>query len=218
MLPSHGREASSILVSRSELMTEEKQPISEQEARKEAWLKRLASFIVIANGKTWAGDGAEVSPRRPGYKRLQWPYPEDKMTDKDKKDYESWEDWRLEDEYTGYFKGPGATTVYFKNRPVWVMSYGGPGLTKGYEAGVERTYEFLRAALRQVTSELPFRGPRIYVDGNKRYEFEIEGGLENSSWKERTMEDDVQTFAQTGQSDIVVGKDSNRQPVYPWDL
>lgn len=58
-------------------MTLEKENQAEVEVKKE-WLKKLSKFIVIANGKTWAGDGAEVDPRRPGYKRLQWPYPSEK--------------------------------------------------------------------------------------------------------------------------------------------
>lgn len=61
-------------------MTLERVNLRELEVKNE-WLKNLAQFIVIANGKTWAGDGAEVDPRRPGYKRLQWPYPDEKMTE-----------------------------------------------------------------------------------------------------------------------------------------
>jgi len=62
-------------------MNKEIQLTPEQEVKKKAWLKSLADFIVIANGKTWAADGAEVEPRRPGYKRLQWPCTEDKMSE-----------------------------------------------------------------------------------------------------------------------------------------
>lgn len=191
---------------------------SEEAARKETWLKSLADFIVIANGKTWAGDGAEVEPRRLGYKRLQWPYPDGKMTEWNREDYKGWEDWRLEDEYTGYFRAPGMTTVYYKDIPAWTMSYGGHGQTEGYEDKANETFTFLRAALSQVTPDLPFRGPKEFTQGNKRYEFELlEGNIEDGSWREKIIEDNVLTFTQTGIVGIVVHKDANKQPLPPWN-
>jgi len=190
----------------------------EEATRKEAWLKSLADFIVIANGKTWAADGAEVEPRRPGYKRLQWPYPDEKMTEQDREDYKGWEDWRLEDEYTGYFRAPGMTTVYYKGDPAWTMSYGGHGQTEGHEGRARETLTFLRAALLQVTPGLPFRGPKEFTQGNRRYEFELlEGNIEDGLWRERIIEDRVVTFTQIGVVGIVIHKDANKQPVLPWN-
>lgn len=200
-------------------MNREMQLTPEQQAKKEAWLKNLADFIVIANGKTWAADGAEVEPRRPGYKRLQWPYPDDKMPEQDKEDYKGWGNWRLEDEYTGYFRAPGMTTVYYKDQPVWTMQYGGHGQTEGYEGRAKQTYEFLKVALRQVTREMPFRGPKEYIEGNKRYEFALlEGDITDCLWREKIIEDGQLTFTQTGLAGIVIQRDSNRQPINPWDL
>ena len=196
----------------------EQQPRREEEARKEAWLRELAEFIVIANRKTWASDGGEVLPRRPGFKRHQWPYPKGRMTPVDMKDYLGWENWRYEDEYSGYFRGPGTSTIYYKDKAAWVMSYGGRGLIEGHEDGVKETFEFLKAALKQVTAKLPFRGPRVYVEGSRRYEFDIDGTLDLGRWNERITEEGIQTFGQTGQTDLAVGRDSNRQPVYPWNL
>jgi len=201
------------------VMSKEVQLTPEQEAKKEAWLKNLADFIVIANGKTWAADGAEVDPRRPGYKRLQWPYPSEKMTEQDRKDYKGWEDWRLEDEYTGYFRAPGTTTVYYKDQPAWTIQYGGHGQTEGYEARAKQTYEFLKAALRQVAPAMPLRGPKGYVEGNKRYEFTLlEGDISDCLWREKITEDGQITFAQIGLAGIVIQRDSNRQRINPWDL
>ena len=83
--------------------------------RREQWLEELASFIVEANRNTWAAEGAEVSPERPGYKELE---------------YKSGL-WRLRDSYTGYFRAPGMTTIYYKDIPSWNMQYGGHGMTDG---------------------------------------------------------------------------------------
>lgn len=195
-------------------------PLNTEVERKEAWLNRLANFIVIANKKTWASDGAEVEPRRPGYKRLQWPYPDDKMTEQDKKDYQGWEDWRLEDEYTGYFRAPGMTTVYYKGEPAWTMSYGGHGQTEGYEGQAKQTFQFLKSALMKVTPDLPFRGPYECQEQNKLYTFEMlgKGDITDGHWREKIIEDNVMTFTQSGLVGIVIHRDSNRKPLLPWNL
>ena len=199
------------------VMSKEIQLTPEQEAKKEAWLKNLADFIVIANGKTWAADGAEVDPQRPGYKELQWPYPN--MTEEDAKAYKGWEDWLLRDSYTGYFRAPGMTTVYYKGQPAWTMQYSGHGQTEGYEDKAKQTYEFLKTALKQVTPEIPFRGPKEHAEGNKRYEFTLlEGDITDCSWQERISEDGQLTFTQKGLAGIVIQRDSTRQPINPWDL
>lgn len=196
---------------------ERETPKPEQEPGKEAWLKNLATFIVIANGRTWAADGAEVDAQRPGYKELQWPYTV--MNEEEQEAYKGWEEWKLRDSYTGYFRAPGMTTVYYKDKPVWTMQYGGHGQTEGHEDGAKRTFDFLRHALMRVTTDLPIRGPMEYVEGDNRYEFEmLEGNLEDGLWREKVIENGVQTFTQTGLVGIVINKDSDRQPVSPWNL
>lgn len=202
-----------------EAKTEKKNEWEPQEPNKEAWLRKLADFIVIANTKTWAADGAEVNPQRPGYKELQWPYAEDKMSEQDKKDYKGWEDWSLRDSFTGYFRAPGMTTVYYKGKPAWTMSYGGHGQTEGYEGQAKQTFNFLKSALMRVTSDLPIRGPKEYIEGDKKYEFEmIEGNIEDGLWKEKITEDGVVTFRQTGLIQISINKDANRKPQLPWNF
>lgn len=188
-------------------MNLEGKPASEQEAGKQAWLTELSQFIVKANLATWAGEGKEVPAQRPGYKELQYP-PLD----------EPQGDWMLRDSYTGYFRAPGMTTVYYKGKPAWTMQYGGHGQTEGYEDRAKTTFEFLKRALKGVAPELPFRGPRELIDGNRKYEFEmLEGTIEDGLWRERITEDGVLTFTQTGIVGIVVHKDQNRQPLYPWN-
>lgn len=203
-----------------EAKTEKKNEWEPQEPVKEAWLRKLADFVVIANRKTWAADGAEAKPpQRPEYKELQWPYAKDKMSEQDKKDYEGWEDWSLRDSYTGYFRAPGMTTVYYKGKPAWTMQYGGHGQTEGQEDGAKQTFNFLKQALMRVSPELPIRGPKEYVEGNKRYEFEmVEGNMEDGLWKEKITENGIATFTQTGLVGIVINKDANRKPQLPWNF
>jgi len=188
-------------------MGNEKTTSPEESARKEAWLTDLSKFIVEANKATWAGDGKEVPAQRPGYKELQHPLPDEPQGD-----------WILRDSYVGWFRAPGMTTVYYKGKPAWTMSYGGHGQTEGFEEASGETFKFLKDALSRVTTDLPFRGPSEYVVGNKRYEFELlEGDIEDGSWKERIIEDGVITFQQTGMVSIVINGDSNRQPQLPWN-
>ena len=184
----------------------------EETARKEAWFSSLSNFIVEANLATWAGEGKEVLAQRPGYKELEYPQQIILGTIPKKGFY-------LRDSYTGYFRAPGMTTVYFNGAPAWTMSYGGHGQTEGYENQAKQTFDFLKEALKKVTPELPFRGPRELVIGNKRYEFEmLEGNIEDGMWREKTIEDGVLTFTQVGVVGIVVNRDDARQPIHPWNL
>src|SRR3989344_9310709 len=109
-------------------MSFEDKDAAELEA-KDQWLGQLSSFIVEANRNTWAAEGAEVSPERPGYKELEYRRGA----------------WKLRDSYTGYFRAPGMTTVYYKDTPVWTMAYGGHGQTERHEASAKGTFNFLKS-------------------------------------------------------------------------
>ncbi len=174
----------------------------EEEARKEAWLSELSKFIIEANKNTWAADGAEVAPQRPGYKELEY-----------KKGL-----WLLRDSYTGYFRAPGMTTVYHKDTPVWNMQYGGHGMTEGYEDRAKATYQFLRAALMQVSSKLLLRGPEHYEKEDYTYSFKLlDGDLIDCLWREEVTEGGILTFTQTGLAGIIIHRDPSREPILPWN-
>ncbi|MBF6612650.1 MAG: hypothetical protein IVW55_05920 [Chloroflexi bacterium] len=65
--------------------------------------------------------------------------------------------------YFGIERFSGQETVHFDNKPVWGMGYNG-GLVTHYmwDLQAQWIYAVLRAALAQVTEELPFRGPLNY--------------------------------------------------------
>ena len=173
------------------------------ETKREQWLTDLSHFIVEANLNTWATDGAEVEPQRPGYKELEY---QNGL-------------WLLRDSYTGYFRAPGMTTVYYKGTPAWTMQYGGHGQTEGHEDHAKQTFNFLREALKRVTPELPFRGPEEYVDGENVYHFTmLNGDITDGLWREEIIERGELTFTQTGLVGTVIKKDDNRQLVFPWNL
>lgn len=114
-----------------------------QEVRKEQWLDELTEFIVEANRNTWAADGGEVEPQRPGFKELEYQRG----------------GWLLRDSYTGYFRAPGMTTIYQDGIPVWAMAYAGHGQTEEYYYQVKQAFSFLKEALMAVSITLPIRGP-----------------------------------------------------------
>lgn len=64
---------------------------------------------------------------------------------------------------SGFERFSGQETVYYAGRPVWGMGYTG-GLIMHYmwDLQPQWIYAVLRAALAQVSEELPFRGPLGY--------------------------------------------------------
>jgi hypothetical protein len=177
-------------------------PQPEQQPIKEQWLGELSEFLVEASRNTWAGDGAEVKPERQGYKELRYRRGP----------------WVLRDSYTGYFRAPGMTTVYYESQPAWTMAYGGQGQVEAHYEESEQTFEFLKAALMHVTPELPIRGPRLYSDADKHYTFDLlEGALTDGVWKEEIAESGNIIFRQFGIVGLVIPKDAQQQPVYPWN-
>ena len=110
------------------------------------------------------------------------------------------------------------TTVYYKGQPAWTMAFGRHGQTEGFENRAKETFNFLKSALMQVSPELPFRGPELYEEEGKRYTFKLlDGDITDALWREEIMEDGQFTFTQTGIAGIVIHRDENRQPIYPWN-
>lgn len=65
--------------------------------------------------------------------------------------------------YFGFERLSGQETVHHKGRPVWGMSYSG-GLMQHFmwDLQPQWIYAVLRAALAQVSEEMPYRGPATY--------------------------------------------------------
>ena len=170
---------------------------------KDCWLEELADFIVEANTKGWAAESAELSPIFPGMKSL----------------YYKRGVWEQRDNFSGYFQAPGAIVISFKNVPVWFMTYFGKGQTQGQESIAKPTYTFLKKALMQAASDIPFRGPQHFEEGEWAYNFRLfRGNIENFLAEENVMKDSTVVFTQTIGGGIIIGKNAQREPVYPWLL
>ncbi|MCL6444174.1 MAG: DUF5680 domain-containing protein [Alicyclobacillus sp.] len=131
----------------------------------------IIDFIVKAKRSTYAsqGDDASVSPAFVGSRQLE--YREETLL--------------YRDIYFGFFFFVGQEVVYENERPVWSMCYSG---------GVERfiishddahaIYAFLRSALRQVSRDFPFRGPKMHNEGVFTYKNSYEGDFDSCSGQE----------------------------------
>ncbi|MEC9489108.1 MAG: DUF5680 domain-containing protein, partial [Halanaerobium sp.] len=82
------------------------------------------------------------------------------------------------DSYFGNKDFIGEEVVYKGDTIIWGMNYYGRMLTGIVPAGFS---DFLKKALREVSSENPFRGPDILQDGLFEYLCSWEGDLANFS-------------------------------------
>jgi hypothetical protein len=123
------------------------------------------SFLVNAKRQTYAaqGDNATTIPLVPGSRQLE--YHEGVLL--------------YRDIYFGGGYFVGQETVYEGPTPVWAMGYAGgvmPSSVASRDLG--QVYAFLRAALRRVTPERPYRGPRQWGEGAYIYTDESQGDVE----------------------------------------
>jgi len=77
-------------------------------------------------------------------------------------------EYRYVDTYFGTEPFIGEEIVFKDGKPVWAMNY----------VGNTTHYEFLRKAMRAVSEDLPFRGPKHFNEGDYEYVNEVEGGID----------------------------------------
>jgi hypothetical protein len=123
------------------------------------------TFLVNAKRQTYAtqGDDASVTPLLPGSRQLE--YQEGALL--------------YRDIYFGGAYFVGQETVYEGSTPVWAMGYAGGVITPDASpSAVSEVYKFLRVALRQVTAERPYRGPRQWREGVLVYTDDTQGDVD----------------------------------------
>lgn len=79
-----------------------------------------------------------------------------------------------------------------------------------------QAFDFLKQALMKVTPELPYRGPRSFKVGEYKYKLKVNGDLADFNGKETITRGKELVFSQLIFGGVVIGKDSSKQPVYPW--
>ena len=153
--------------------------------------KQLGDFLYNANIHGYAGGGFTFDPpQRPGFDELE---------------YRSG-DWLYHDSYSGHYFAPGQETVYYKDVPVWAMSYAG-GMKFEYHGNKDFTresIEFLKKALLAMTREKPFRGPELYTQGDWRYLSSIVGGIKDFTGNEKIYYKEKLVFEQNFIGGVII--------------
>ncbi len=71
----------------------------------------------------------------------------------------------------------GQETIHFSAAPFWAMTYAG-GINEGVNPqDYPGIYDFLKAALRSIPVEAPYRGPAEFTEGDFKYTNRILGKL-----------------------------------------
>lgn len=114
--------------------------------------ERIA-FLLRAKRATYAGKGPEAPSSRPQSHDLHYQ-----------------EGSRLYiDSYLGGSHFAGEEALWEDGQPVWSMNY------IGRVTGAPFSGDFLKAALRRVPEDAPYRGPAFYQEGDYAYTCRTEG-------------------------------------------
>jgi hypothetical protein len=140
----------------------------------------LVNFIVEAKKSSYAtqGDTQSVTPLLPGTKQLEYRFG----------------DYFYRDIYAGMLNFVGQEIVYFKEKPLWSMSYAAGLLPAADKSEVMNIYSVLREALRLVCAESPFRGPKNYSNADYSYINVIKGTLNQFNGHELICHNQVNVY------------------------
>jgi hypothetical protein len=76
------------------------------------------------------------------------------------------------DKWKGHNPFGGQEVIRGNGEIIWVMNYYGKA-----NAHIEKVFAFLRKSLRNVTTDMPFRGPHMFKEGDFEYKNEFEGDI-----------------------------------------
>lgn len=114
--------------------------------------KELCKFLVEAKKSTYAaGDSAKKTVN------------DDKSTTLI---FESG-DWKYHDNYFGGEPYGGREVVFFKNDPIYIMTY--YGQVDESISDINKVYSILMGALKLIPEDKPFRGPEKYDENDASY-------------------------------------------------
>ncbi len=88
------------------------------------------------------------------------------------------------DIYFGMRYFVGQEIVYHTSEPIWGMSFAGGVSPELPEVEINDVYDFLRVALREITREHPFRGPKNYERESYTYTNRVLGDFKRFSGTE----------------------------------
>lgn len=134
----------------------------------------IRDFIVEAKRAAYAGYGSQGKPSRT--KSIDLPYEKG--------------NFKYLDSYLGGNRFIGEEVVWYNDEPVWGMNYFGTLLAEPFQG----FGEFLRSALRLVTPDAPYRGPRYITKDGLEYFCSWEGDISSFEGHEEIRRDGKPVF------------------------
>jgi hypothetical protein len=102
-------------------------------------------------------------------------------------------DWKYHDNYFGGEPYGGREVVFFKNEPVYIMTYYGQVNEK--VSDVKKIYGILMNALKLIPENKPYRGPEEYTENNLEYRNSFTGEVDNFSGEEKILENGNEVYS-----------------------
>ena len=129
---------------------------------------KLEEFLVKAKQNTYAnaGEGGENT-----------------LVDGSKELLYEERDFKYRDRYFGSKTFAGEEVIWQNNEALWSMNYYG-GLTSNIKPTKE-VYEFLKKAMKLVTTDKPYRGPDEFIEGNFKYANDVKGNVDSFKGQEK---------------------------------
>ena len=119
-------------------------------------IQKLVSFLLLAKRNTYVAADNQTKASRTGSHDYC---------------YEDNSGYKYYDTYLGGECFAGEEAVWLHEQPVWSMNYVGRVIGENFSG------DFLKAALKEVPAEQPFRGPEIYTKGDYHYHCKVDGGF-----------------------------------------
>lgn len=128
-------------------------------------LKALNDFLGKAALNTYAGGGKRLKTEKLGFINMEY------------RDG----DYYYRDSFAGYLASHGQEIVWYKDKPVWMCSYGG-GMRNSKVDDADfatETFEFLKKAMRtgEISKDFQLRGPKNLKDGEWEYTNDCSGDI-----------------------------------------
>ena len=97
------------------------------------------------------------------------------------------------DRYFGFNPFIGEEIVFYEGRCIWGMSYYGYAVPSE-NTSLKEIYTFLREALKKVSEEKPFRGPKKYERRPFKYVNNVEGDVSKFNGTEKIFYKDKEIY------------------------
>ncbi|MBT3816715.1 MAG: hypothetical protein HOG08_00015 [Candidatus Magasanikbacteria bacterium] len=101
-------------------------------------------------------------------------------------------DWKYHDNYFGGEPYGGREVVFFKGEPIYIMTY--YGQVDDSVSDINKVYGILMDALKLISADNPYRGPKKYNSGNLSYENNSTGEIDNFFGEESITENGKEIY------------------------